>query len=123
LLLLPNVTGVIPAISIMAAISFTGDLTVPISWNACVEIGKRYTATVGAAMNMFANFSGFVAPFVGGYILKHYNNDWSMVIHIMAVFAALGAFLWLFIDPTGESAARRNAAKGFGPDPQEVMSA
>lgn len=123
LLLLPNVHGVVPAIAIMAAISFTGDLTVPISWNACVEIGKRYTATVGAAMNMFANFSGFVAPFVGGYILKHYNNDWSMVLHIMAVFAALGAFLWLFIDPTGERAAQRTRTPGIDPDTQEALPA
>jgi predicted MFS family arabinose efflux permease len=115
LLLLPNLRGVGPAIAIMALISFTGDITVPISWNACVEIGKRYTATVGAAMNMFANFSGFVAPFVGGYILKHYNTDWAMVLHIMAGFAALGAFLWLFIDPTGERAARRGQAAALQP--------
>lgn len=108
LILLPMTHGVGTAVALMAAISFTGDLTVPISWNACVEIGKRYTATVGAAMNMFANFSGFVAPFVGGYILKHYNNDWGTVLHVMAVFAGLGAFLWLFIDPTGERAARRH---------------
>jgi sugar phosphate permease len=115
LLLLPNLRGVGAAIAIMALISFTGDITVPISWNACVEIGKRYTATVGAAMNMFANFSGFVAPFVGGYILKHYNNDWAMVLHIMAGFAALGAFLWLFIDPTGERAAQRGQAAALQP--------
>jgi MFS family permease len=115
LLLLPTVRGVGPAIALMAIISFTGDITVPISWNACVEIGKRYTATVGAAMNMFANFSGFVAPFVGGYILKQYNNDWSLVLHIMAGFAALGAFLWLFIDPTGERAAQRRQAAALQP--------
>lgn len=123
LLILPTVEGVIPAVAIMAAISFTGDLTVPISWNACVEIGKRYTATVGAAMNMFANFSGFVAPFVGGYILKHYNNDWSIVLHVMAIFAGLGAILWLFIDPTGERAGRRMARPEAGPDSQEAVTA
>ena len=72
LMLLPNVRGVGPAIAIMALISFTGDITVPISWNTCVEVGKRYTATVAAAMNMFANFSGFVAPFVGGYYWPSY---------------------------------------------------
>lgn len=115
LLILPTVHGVGPAIAIMAAISFVGDITVPISWNACVEIGKCYTATVAAAMNMFANFSGFVAPFVGGYILKHYQNDWSTVLHVMAVFAAIGAVLWLFIDPTGESAAKRHLAADLQP--------
>ncbi|UAK24773.1 MFS transporter [Sphingomonas nostoxanthinifaciens] len=115
LLLLPTVHGVGPAIAIMAAISFFGDVTMPISWNACVEIGRRYTATVGAAMNMFANFSGFVAPFVGGYILKHYDNDWARVLHVMAAFAAIGAFLWLFIDPTGERANRRDIPADLQP--------
>ena len=115
LLALPHVHGVGPAIALMAAISFTGDVTVPISWNACVEIGKRYTATVGAAMNMFANFSGFAAPFVGGYILKHYDNNWTMVLQVMACFAALGAFLWLFIDPSGERAADRQLAAALEP--------
>ena len=115
LLILPKAGGVGPTIAIMAAISFIGDVTVPISWNACVEIGKRYTATVAAAMNMFANFSGFVAPFVGGYILKHHDNDWTMVLHVMAAFAAIGAVLWLFIDPTGERAARRQVAAPLEP--------
>ena len=115
LMLLPTVHGVGPAIAIMAAISFTGDVTVPISWNACVEIGKRYTATVAAAMNMFANFSGFAAPFVGGWILKRHHDDWTMVLHVMAAFAAVGAVLWLFIDPTGERAGRRYLAAELQP--------
>ncbi|HEX8415336.1 MAG TPA: MFS transporter [Sphingomicrobium sp.] len=97
------------AVLLMAAISFTGDITVPISWNSCVEIGKRYTATVASAMNMFANFSGFAAPWIAGIVLQRNGNDWNQILYIMAGFAALGAVLWLFIDPTGEKAARRSA--------------
>ncbi|WP_336963125.1 MFS transporter [Sphingobium aquiterrae] len=92
------------AIALMAAISFCGDLTVPISWNACVEIGRRYTATVAAAMNMFANFSGFVAPWIAGIILQKSGDDWNQVLHVMTGVAALGAVLWLFINPTGQRA-------------------
>jgi hypothetical protein len=33
----------------------------------------------------------------------------------MAGFAALGAFLWLFIDPTGERAAQRGQAAALQP--------
>src|SRR5690606_26357052 len=86
------------AIAIMATISFTGDLTVPISWNSCADIGKRYTATVAATMNMFGNFSGFIAPVVTGIILERSGNDWSAVIYLMAAMAALGAVVWLFLD-------------------------
>ncbi|WP_116091692.1 MFS transporter [Sphingomonas crusticola] len=101
---LPLAPNVWVAIVIMAAISFCGDLTVPISWNACVEVGRRYTATVAAAMNMFANFSGFVAPWIAGIILKHTNNDWNAVLYVMTGMALLGAVLWLFLDPTGKRA-------------------
>lgn len=98
---LPFVHDVRLAIAIMALVSFTGDLTVPISWNTCVEVGKRNTATVAAAMNMFGNFSGFVAPVVAGAILKQSAKDWSSIFLIMAGVAAVGAVLWLFIDAAG----------------------
>ena len=61
----------------MALASFCSDLTMPISWNACVEIGKQYTATVAATMNMLGNFAGFVAPTLTGYILDRFGNDWN----------------------------------------------
>ncbi|WP_336962531.1 MFS transporter [Sphingobium aquiterrae] len=109
LLIVPHVSNIAVVIAIMAAISFCGDLTVPISWNSCVEVGKNYTATVAAAMNMFANFSGFVAPVIAGVILARNGNDWNEVLYLMAGVAMLGAVLWLFIDPTGERAARKPA--------------
>lgn len=99
------------AIVLLAAISFFGDITVPISWNTCVETGKRYTATMGAAMNMFANFSGFVAPVLGGYILAQYGNDWNILLYLMAGVAFFGAFCWLFIgSPEPEATATRPGA-------------
>ena len=105
LLVLPQVTDVRLAVAIMALVSFTGDLTVPISWNTCVEIGKRNTATVAAAMNMFGNFSGFVAPVVAGAILNQSGKDWRTVFLLMALSGAVGAVLWLFIDPAGSREA------------------
>ena len=111
LLLLPNAGSAGVAIALMAAISFCGDLTVPISWNSCVEIGRRYTATVSATMNMFGNFSGFIAPVVIGLILQKSGNDWGSVIYVMAGVATMGAVLWLFLDvetPKNEDAAIAN---------------
>ena len=99
LLLVPQVKSVGGAIALMAAVSFCGDLTVPISWNTCVEIGKQYTATVSSTMNMLGNFAGFVAPVVFGFILQATNSDYSMVMYTMAGAAVLAGICWLFIDP------------------------
>ncbi len=105
LVMLPNVNSALAAIALMAAISFCGDLTVPISWNSCVEIGRRYTATVAATMNMFGNFSGFIAPVVTGIILERSGNDWTPVIYVMAAMAVVGALLWLVLDVEAKSPA------------------
>ncbi len=103
LLLVPRAHDVGVVIAMMAAVSFLGDMTVPISWNACVEVGKSHTATVSAAMNMFANFSGFLAPVAAGMILKSNGNDWTPVLHVMAGVAGIGALLWVLIDPTEQA--------------------
>jgi ACS family glucarate transporter-like MFS transporter len=99
ILIIPGVTDVKLAMALMALASFSSDLTMPISWNTCVEIGKQYTATVSSTMNMLGNFAGFVAPLLGGIILDHTNQDWNMVLRTMAVAAFMSAACWLFIDP------------------------
>jgi MFS family permease len=86
------------AMALMALASFCSDLTMPISWNACVEIGKQYTATVAATMNMLGNFAGFVAPTLTGIILQEFSNDWNFVLYLMVAAAAVSATCWLFFD-------------------------
>ncbi len=67
----------------MGLASLCSDLTMPISWNACVEIGGSYTATVAATMNMLGNLAGFVTPVVGGLILQKTAGDWKPLIYLM----------------------------------------
>lgn len=95
------------AMTCMAFASFFSDLSMPISWNTCAEIGRRYTATVAATMNMFANFSGFVAPVFSGFILERYAGDWNVLLQIMAGAACISAACWLYLDP--DKVAARNA--------------
>src|SRR5262249_59212624 len=80
----------------MGLASFCSDLTMPISWNACVEIGRRYTATISGAMNMFGNFAGFVAPVGGGFILERSAGDWNVLIYLMVGASAAAAACWMF---------------------------
>jgi MFS transporter, ACS family, glucarate transporter len=83
----------------MGLASFCSDLTMPISWNACVEIGRRYTATVSGAMNMLGNLAGFVAPVSSGFILSRAGGDWNALIYLMVGASLIAATCWLFLDP------------------------
>jgi MFS transporter, ACS family, glucarate transporter len=118
-----RIQAVVPAMALMGLASFSSDLTMPISWDTCVEIGGAYTATVAAAMNMLGNLAGFVAPVVAGVILQRLGTgpaEWNLLIDTMAGAAAVSAACWLYIDP--ESARRerekqRNAASVMSSNP------
>jgi MFS family permease len=103
-----RIQAVFPAMIVMGLASFASDMTMPISWDACVEIGGGYTATVAAAMNMLGNLGGFVAPVVGGMILQRMGTGaggWNLLISCMATASVISAACWLYLDP--ESARRQ----------------
>lgn len=107
-----RIHAAVPAMVVMGLASFSSDLTMPISWDACVEIGGAYTATVAATMNMLGNLAGFVAPVTGGFILQRIgerSGGWNLLIDTMAGAAAVSAACWLFLDP--ESAQRERGRK------------
>jgi MFS family permease len=97
--------AVLLAMLCMGLASLCTDLAMPISWDACVEIGGSYTATVAATMNMLGNLAGFVMPVVGGFILKKTPGDWAALIHLMIASNVIAALCWLYLNP--ERARRR----------------
>jgi ACS family glucarate transporter-like MFS transporter len=111
LVAMTHIRTVVSAMLVMGLASFCSDLTMPISWDACVEIGGSYTATVAAAMNMLGNLAGFVAPVVGGVILERTGGNWNILIYTMAVAATVSALCWLFLDP---ERTRRERERGVG---------
>jgi MFS family permease len=98
LFLVTRVGNTTAAMVLMGLASFCSDLTMPISWNACVEIGRRNTATISGAMNMFGNFAGFLAPVVSGTILQATANNWNLLISLMAAISLLAASCWFFLE-------------------------
>lgn len=94
-----HIRSVVPAMVAMGLASFASDLTMPISWDACVDIGGPYTATVAAAMNMLGNLAGFVAPVVGGLILQRTGGNWNLLMDTMAAAATVSASCWLLLNP------------------------
>ncbi len=96
---------VLIAMLCMGAASLCSDLTMPISWDACVEIGGSYTATVAATMNMLGNLAGFVMPVVGGFILQKTAGNWTALIHLMIGSDVIAGLCWLYLNP--ERAGRK----------------
>jgi ACS family glucarate transporter-like MFS transporter len=105
-----HIQAVLPAMLCMGVASFCSDLTMPISWNACVEIGGPYTATVAAAMNMLGNLAGFVAPVVGGLILQRTGGNWNPLLYLMIGAATISALCWLYLDPENTDRERLRVA-------------
>jgi MFS transporter, ACS family, glucarate transporter len=96
---------ILVAMLCMGLASLCSDLVMPISWNACVEIGGSYTATVAATMNMLGNLAGFVMPVVGGLILQKTAGNWTALIHLMILSDVIAGLCWLYLNP--EKAGRQ----------------
>ena len=83
----------------MGLASFCNDLVMPNAWGACMDVGGKYAGTVSGSMNMMGNFAGLAAPAIAPQILKFTNNDWNLVLLVMAAVYLIGAVIWPFIDP------------------------
>jgi MFS transporter, ACS family, glucarate transporter len=106
---------------VMGVASFCSDLTMPISWDACVEIGGPYTATVAAAMNMLGNLAGFAAPVVGGVILERTGGNWNLLIYTMAAAATVSAACWFHLHPESSRRQREFGRAGTSVHKQEMQ--
>ena len=63
-----------------------------------MDVGGRYVATLGGAMNMMGNFGAFLSPIVTGYVVER-TGSWTASFHFAAAVYVVGAFCWLALDP------------------------
>jgi MFS family permease len=83
----------------MGLASFALDLSLPGSWNTCMDVGGRYAGTLSGSMNMAGNIAGGLAPVAVGYILKYTGHNWALTFWISAAVYLLGGLCWKWIDP------------------------
>ena len=86
------------AVAAIALVSFFNDLALPGSWATCMDVGGRYVATLGGAMNMMGNFGGFLSPIVTGYVVEQ-TGSWTGTFYAAAGVYVLGALCWIALDP------------------------
>lgn len=83
----------------MGLASFCNDLVMPGAWGTCMDVGGKYAGTLSGSMNMMGNMAGFVAPALAGYILRATNDNFNVILYMMAGAYLLGTLCWPFIDP------------------------
>jgi MFS family permease len=87
------------AVMSMGAASFCNDLAMPGGWGAVMDVGGRYSGSLGGAHNMFGQAGGFLAPIAIPAILAATGRNWGATFVASATAYAVGAICWIFIDP------------------------
>ncbi|GAB2785915.1 MFS transporter [Rhabdobacter roseus] len=77
------------------------DLTLPVSFAVCVDIGKSRAGTVAGTMNMIGQLGGFFLAVFFGRIVD-VTGDYTYPLYIIGTLLAFSSLLWLVIDPTKE---------------------
>ncbi|MDJ1499202.1 MFS transporter [Xanthocytophaga agilis] len=84
---------------LLAICVFLKDLTLPVAFAVCVDIGKQHSGTVAGAMNFAGQLGGFFVTILFGTIVQKTGN-FNYPLFLIAGCLAVGALLWLKIDPT-----------------------
>ncbi len=87
------------AIGALALSSFAAELSGPVSWTTCMDLGGRYVGSLAGAMNTLGQLGGAVAPAVIGYVLERTNHNWTYAFYISIAVDLGGILCWALIDP------------------------
>ena len=83
----------------MGLASFCNDLPVPGAWGACMDLGRKHAGALSGSMNMMGNLAGFVAPALGGYLIRSSGGNWNLLLYTMAAVYMMGVVCWPLLDP------------------------
>lgn len=86
---------------LLALCVFLKDLTLPVAFAVCIDIGKRNAGTVTGAMNFAGQMGGFFITIIFGTIVQQTGN-FNYPLFLIAGCLIVASALWFFIDPTKE---------------------
>ncbi len=74
------------------------DLTLPVAWAVCVDVGHRYGGTATGFMNTASSASAVISPISAAWLAARFGSFESMFWAATVVYG-VGAVLWFAIDP------------------------
>ena len=98
LLAVPQVENRVWAAVLLALALCCQSATISAAWSVCLDVGRRNAGVVTGFMNSFGNIGGAIAPLVVGYVVEKFNS-WALPFYVMAAVFAVGAVMWLLVDP------------------------
>ncbi len=90
------------------------DLTVPIIWAVCSDVGGRSAGVLSGLMNMVGGFGAALSPALLPHVHERLHADfdqrmcWRIIFAGLAASWFLGALTWLFIDAGKPLAAQES---------------
>ena len=77
------------------------DLTLPIAFAVCIDIGKNKSGLVSGVMNMVGQMGAVFLGVLFGYIVQATHN-FNYPLYMIAFLLFFGCLLWFVIDPEKE---------------------
>jgi MFS family permease len=99
LALLPGVLASQPAAALTCLTVALGglELTVPVSWAICIDIGGEFSGSVSSVMNTWGNLGGAISAVAVGYLATQFG--WTSPFLLACGLCLLAAWLVSSIDP------------------------
>jgi MFS family permease len=69
------------------------------AWGTCVDIGRRRSGAVSAAMNTSGQVGAILSPILVAEVVRRFSQ-WSAPLYVTGVLFLLGALCWVWVDPT-----------------------
>lgn len=86
--------------------SATHDLTLPVAWSTCVDVGGKFGGTASGYMNLASSISGVLSPVAAPFLVRFFGT-FHPLFAITAGAYLIGGLLWFYIHPT-RSATKEN---------------
>jgi len=86
------------AVACLAFASGTHDMSLPVLWATCTDLGGRFGGTAGGWLNLASSISGMLAPVVSAGLADMFGS-FNAVFWVTTSLYLAGALLWLIIDP------------------------
>jgi MFS transporter, ACS family, glucarate transporter len=75
------------------------DLTLPVAFAVCVDIGGSRAGMVSGAMNMIGQLGAVFLGVLFGYIVQGSGGNYDAPLYLIGVLLLVGCGLWFAIDP------------------------